>query len=146
MIRYCAGVALCAALFALLSYADAGATDPGGEREALIALEREWIDAEIGKDRETLERIFHERFISTFRSGRTVGRDAYIDFILGVDLEPFTVSGHQIEIFGDTAVVVDTLDGGDTKFTWVAIRRDGRWRVIAQTFSPNPDQAPTPAD
>lgn len=107
-------------------------------RDQLIALERDWIDAEIDKDRAGLERVLDPRFVSTFQSGTTVGRDDYIDIILGMDLAPFTVSGHQIELHGDTALVVDTLDGGDTKFTWVAVKRAGEWKVIAQTFSPKP--------
>ena len=107
-------------------------------RDQLIALERDWIEAEIDKDRARLERVLHPRFVSTFQSGTTVDREAYIDIILGMDLPPFTVSGHRIELHGDTAVVVDTLDGGDTKFTWVAVKRAGEWKVIAQTFSPKP--------
>lgn len=106
--------------------------------EQLIALERDWIEAEIDKDRAGLERVLHPRFVSTFQSGTTVDREDYIDIILGMDLTPFTVSDHQIELHGDTAVVVDTLDGGDTKFTWIAVKRAGEWSVIAQTFSPKP--------
>lgn len=107
-------------------------------RDQLIALERDWIEAEIEKDRAGLERVLHPRFVSTFQSGTTVAREEYIDIILAMDLPPFTVSGHRIELHGDTAVVVDTLDGGDTKFTWVAVKRAGEWKVIAQTFSPKP--------
>ena len=116
-------------------------TNPDEERDRLITLERQWIEAEIDKDRAALERVLHPRFVSTFQSGATVDRAAYIDIILSMDLPPFTVSGHQIELHGDTAVVVDTLDGGDTKFTWVGIKRDDEWRVIAQTFSPKPTES-----
>lgn len=108
------------------------------EHDQLVTLEQQWIEAEINKDRAGLERVLHPRFVSTFKSGETVDREGYIDSILGMDLTPFTVSGHQIELHGDTAVVVDGLDSGNTKFTWVAVKRDGEWSVIAQTFSPKP--------
>lgn len=115
-------------------------TSADRERDSLIVLEREWIDAEINKDRAALERILHPRFVSTFQSGTTVDRGGYIDIIVGMDLEPFTVSGHLIELHGDTAVVIDTLDGGNTKFTWIGIKQNDRWSVIAQTFSPKPTE------
>lgn len=105
------------------------------DEAALDRLDARWIAAEIDGDREALESLLHEGFLSTFQSGKTIGRKAYIDFILNAAIEPFTVTHESITVHGDTAVVVDLLDGGNTKFTWVAIRRGGDWRVIAQTFS-----------
>ena len=36
---------------------------------------------------------------------------------------------------GEVVVVIDVSDDGGTKFTWVAAKQDGQWKVIAQTFS-----------
>ena len=54
---------------------------------------------------------------------------------MSLDLEPFSVTNEAIRMHGDTAVVIDVSDDGLTKFTWIAMRQDNRWRVIAQTFS-----------
>jgi len=104
-------------------------------RAQLTALVNAWIDAEVNDDRAGLEAILHEDFLSTFASGATLDRDAYIDVIVDLDLSPFTVSNESMRQFGDTVVVVDVSDDGTTKFTWIAINRDGAWKVIAQTFS-----------
>ena len=94
-----------------------------------------WIDAEVQDDRAVLEEILHEDFVSTFASGKTLDREAYIDFILALDISPFTVNNESMTQFGDTVVVVDVSDSGTTKFTWIAVKRDDQWIVIAQTFS-----------
>lgn len=113
------------------------ATDPvePGVRTELTELVEDWIDAEVQSDPEGLERILHEDFLSTFASGVTLDRDAYIDFIIGLDIPPFTVRNESMIQHGDTVVVIDVSDSGTTKFTWIAIRRDNRWKVISQTFS-----------
>jgi len=38
-------------------------------------------------------------------------------------------------VHGDTALVIDVSANGKTKFTWIAVKRDGQWRVISETFS-----------
>lgn len=41
----------------------------------------------------------------------------------------------EIRVHGDTAVVIDVSAPGKTKFTWIAVKQDGHWRVISETFS-----------
>jgi len=101
----------------------------------LRALDDAWIEAEIGRDRAALERILHEDFLATFGSGRTVDRDGFIEMVMSNDIPPFTVTLDYFRVFGDTAVVVERNGNGKTKYTWVAIKRDGQWRVIAETFN-----------
>lgn len=105
----------------------------------LIALDDAWIDAEVRGDRAALERILHEDFLVTYPSGRTVDRKAFIDGILASELAPFTVTHESIRVHGDTALMIDVSDdvseSGKLKFTWIAIRRDGEWRVISETAS-----------
>ena len=103
--------------------------------DQLTALVEAWIDAEVEDDRGAVEEILHEDFLSTFASGTTLNRADYIDFIISLDIEPFSVTNEAIRVHGDTAVVIDVSDDGQTKFTWIAARQEGRWRVIAQTFS-----------
>ena len=125
------------AFFPLLSIAaapDRSSPDPQARAE-LTALVEAWIDAEVRSDRGALENILHPNFLSTFASGTTLRRDAYIDFIVGLDIAPFSVRNETMQIYGDTAVVIDVSTDGRTKFTWIAVKREGRWQVIAQTFS-----------
>ncbi len=107
----------------------------GAASTELRQLVEAWIDAEVAGDRLALESILHEDFLSTFSNGRTIGRDAYIDFIVGQTIQPFTVINESTVLYGDTAVVVDVSGSGKTKFTWVAVRSGETWRAVAQTFT-----------
>ena len=124
-------------LFPMSIFAGKFSSDlPEGSAEAeLIALDDAWIEAEVKGDRETLERILHEDFLATFASGKTVDRGGYIDVILGMAIEPFQVFHEAVVVHGDTALVIDISESGKTKFTWVAIKQAGHWRVISETFS-----------
>ena len=101
----------------------------------LIALDDAWIDAEVSGDRKALERILDEQFLATWASGKTIDRTAYIDYILSEEIPPFSVVHDAIRVHGDTALVIDISATGKTKFTWIAVKRDGQWRVISETFS-----------
>lgn len=117
-----------------VGFGGAALADWSPEQAELVALSDAWIAAEVGHDRPALERILDERFLATFASsGETVDRSAYIEWILRTPLEPFTVVNEVIDIHGDTALVIATE--GTTKFTWVAVRKDGEWVVISETFS-----------
>jgi hypothetical protein len=102
------------------------------EMTALVDL---WIDAEVRSDGEALKGILHEDFLSTFASGTTLGREAYVDFIIGLDIPPFKVINESMVQHGEVVVVIDVSEDGSTKFTWIAAKQDGRWKVISQTFS-----------
>lgn len=101
----------------------------------LIALDDAWIEAEVGGDRKALERILDEQFLATWASGKTIDRTAFIDYILSKEIPPFDVVHDAIRVHGDTAVVIDLSETGKTKYTWIAVKRDGRWRVISETIS-----------
>ena len=134
MINKASVIAVGLVLTCLAQASEVNADDAGAASE-LTALVEAWIDAEVEDDRAALEEILHEDFLSTFASGVTLNRSEYIDFIISLDIEPFSVTNVATQVFGDTAVVIDVSDDGNTKFIWTAIRSNGRWRVIAQTFS-----------
>ena len=104
-------------------------------RAELTTLVEAWIDAEVQSDGKALEKILHEDFLSTFASGTTLDRSSYIDFIIGLDIPPFKVINESMVHHGETVVVIDVSESGATKFTWIAVRYDGQWKVISQTFS-----------
>lgn len=131
-----------AVLLILASYTVAGLADdalepaPVSAAEAeLIALDEAWLDAEVRGDRAALERILHEEFLATYPSGRTVDRATFIDDVLKNDIAPFVVIHESIRVHGDTALIIDVSESGNTKYTWVAVRTSGQWRVISETFT-----------
>ena len=101
----------------------------------LIALSDAWIEAEVRHDTEALERLLDERFMATLSSGKTIDRAAFIDLIRKSDIKPFQVSNETIHVHGDTAVVIAVNAKRTVKFTWVAVKKDQRWRVVSETFS-----------
>ncbi len=101
----------------------------------LMALEKAWIDAEVNDDEEALERILDEQFVATFASGKTVDRSKYIEIIIKMDISPFSAINEAIHIHEDTAVIIDISTDRTTKFTWIAIKRNGEWKVISETFT-----------
>lgn len=124
-------------LFSLYAHSDQSVeaeaeTSPEAE---IIALDDEWIEAEVTGNKSALERILHEDFLATFASGRTINRTAFIDLVLANRPEPFSVTHESIRVHGDTALVIDVSANGKTKYTWIAVKRDQRWRVISETFS-----------
>ncbi len=111
------------------------ANAPSAE-DQIRALDKEWANAEVAKDRIALERILDEGFVVTFSSGKTFDRGEFIDLILKVNMPPFNIVHDTIRINGDTAIIVDRFgDNLDTKCTWVAVKRNGQWRVIAEQMT-----------
>ena len=124
-------------LFSHYTYPDEikDASPESSPEQELIALDDAWIGAEVGADRSALERILHEDFLATFASGRTIDRNTFIDLIVESPPAPFVVTHESIRVHGDTALVIDVSENGKTKYTWIAVKRDGQWRVISETFS-----------
>ena len=127
--RFWAPIVLC-------SFVAATAHAVGSSQESeLIALSNAWIDAEVHHDKAALERLLDERFLLTFASGNTVDRTAFVDQIMKTEIKPFEVLNEVVNVHGDTALVIATTTDRTTKFTWVAVKKEGQWRVISETFS-----------
>ena len=106
------------------------------EELELIKLSDAWIVAEVTHDREALERILDERFLSTFSSsGKTIDRSEYIRWIMKSEINPFEVLNEVVNIHGKTALVISISTDRTTKFTWIAVKKAEQWKVISQTFS-----------
>jgi len=101
----------------------------------LQALDKAWIDAEVQRDQAALERILDERFLATLASGATIDRSAFIASIMGSKIEPFEVIHEVIHVHGDVALVIDISTDRRTKYSWIAVKREGQWRVISETFT-----------
>ncbi|MDE2462579.1 MAG: nuclear transport factor 2 family protein [Alphaproteobacteria bacterium] len=123
-----------AAILGGLLAATAYALGPGQESE-LIALSNAWIDAEVHHDKAALERLLDERFLVTLASGKTIDRTAFVDRIMKTEIKPFEVLNEVVNVHGDAALVISTTKDHTTKFTWIAVKKEGQWRVISETFS-----------
>jgi len=108
---------------------------PSTAEAELITLDDAWIAAELSHDRSMLERILDDNFLVTFTSGITVDRSAFIDSIMDAKISPFRVVHDVIRVHDDTAVVIDLTEGSQSKYTWIAVKRHGQWRVISETFT-----------
>jgi len=127
------------------------ATEPTGAaapttdvRQQLLDLEKQWTDAEDKSDTQALRRILDDRFVATFGAARTYDKEAFVT-LFAREVDPSasqTLTYEAVIIEGDTAVVVGTdtargtRDGAPRsavyKYTATYIRRDGRWRVLAE--------------
>jgi ketosteroid isomerase-like protein len=118
------------------------------EREVL-ALEDQWVQAEINGDEATLQRILDDRFVMTWGSGKTVDKASYIEGIIkgkGTILSE-ELTDRIVLVEGNTVVVVDTdtLQGKNAagepwklvlRMTTTYVKRDGRWVALAEQVVP----------
>ena len=124
-----------AAVLTMMTSANA---DQSKQESELVALSDAWIDAEVRRDKDALESLLDERFIATFAPGQTVDRAGFVSWIQKSDIGPFEVTNEAIRIHGDTAVVIGVTSDRTVKFTWVAVKKAGRWQVVSETFSRAP--------
>ncbi|HLZ49910.1 MAG TPA: nuclear transport factor 2 family protein [Candidatus Acidoferrum sp.] len=128
------------------AFSQAHAPKPSAGRieKQLMALNKEWSDAEVKHDEATLQRILDERFICTDEDGKTTGKADFIKDILQLHMTSQDAAVGVVQIHGDTAVLVGTttvhlLSDGKEKalsfrYTVVYLKRNGQWRAMAEQF------------
>jgi ketosteroid isomerase-like protein len=115
------------------------------DEQALLQLEREWVDAEARHDVVALQSILDDRFVATFGAGKLLDKNAFIKEVTAGAIDPTEsqkLSGQTIVLAGDTAVVVETdtirrIKNGQPsesvhRFTVTYIKRDGHWVALAE--------------
>lgn len=139
---------LAASMLVVVSAGAEPAMASDAEREVL-ALEDQWVQAEIHGDEATLQRILDDRFVMTWGSGKTVDKASYIEGIIeakGTILSE-ELTDRIVLVEGNTVVVVDTdtLQGKNAagepwklvlRMTTTYVKRDGRWVVLAEQVVP----------
>jgi ketosteroid isomerase-like protein len=121
----------------------AGAGAPSKDEQQIVALEREWADAEVKHDSAALERILDDRFVATFATGKPLDKHAFIAQAMKFSFTSQSVAHDVIQIYGDTAVIVGmgtgnsrSADGKEQaqtfRYTAVFQKRQGRWFAIAE--------------
>ena len=115
--------------------------------QAIRRLDKERIQAQIGADAVTLDRIYADDFIGVGPSGTVRTKPQVIsDFTSGdLKFQSITTDDVQVRVYGNTAVEtgLSTMVGqdkgktvpGDTRFTRVWVKQKGRWRLVANHYS-----------
>ena len=134
----CILAAATAVLCALPAAADEKRTS-NRDRDALIALENDWLKNEHNAAK--LEHILAEDFLHPVVTGDILTKAQHIQFS-STHLPPSDLTKHfedlQVRIYGDVGIVngsvVATSKNGNivakTVFTDVFVYRDGRWQAI----------------
>jgi ketosteroid isomerase-like protein len=111
--------------------------------QAILDLEKEWMEAMIAGDTARIESITAEEWMFTDPTGRVQTRaESVAEFRNGtLKIESTTPLGLKVNVHGDTAIVngrtrdKGTYNGadisGEYQFTDVFVRRDGKWRAVA---------------
>jgi len=118
-----------------------GATASGADEQALLQIERDWLNAGLNKDRAALDKIMAKEYISTGDEGVKNKRQAIAEVMSSAfKVESAEFSDMQPIVFGDSAVVygVTTVKGTEKgkdisgKYRWTDVfeKRDGSWQCV----------------
>ena len=140
-------LALTATSIALGQKQSASTDERSSVEQAIRQLDNERIQAQIGADAVALDRIYADDFIGVGPSG-TVRTKAQVisDFTSGdLKFQSITTDEVQVRVYENTAVEtgLSTMIGQDkgktvphdTRFTRVWVRKQGRWRLVANHYS-----------
>ena len=116
--------------------------------EVIRQLDHERIQAQIGANAVALDRIYADDFIGIGPSGTVRTKPQVIsDFTSGnLKFQSITTEDVRVRVYGNTAVETgrSTMIGQDkgkavprdNRFTRVWIKEVGRWRLVANHYSP----------
>ena len=116
--------------------------------KAIRQLDNERIQAQIGADVVALDRIYADDFVGVGPSGTVRTKTQVIsDFTSGdLKFQSITTDEVQVRVYENTAVEtgLSTMVGQDkgkavprdTRFTRVWVEQQGRWRLVANHYSP----------
>lgn len=136
--RYICGLVL----IALLVAPNGSAQTPGSAEQELIKLENTWQQAVVKRDAPALRRLYADEYMSTDQEGAVWNKaqDIDIDTTGASRLASFKLDDLKVRLYGDFAVVTGrntstgTLNGGaargQSRFTDVFVKRDGRWQCV----------------
>lgn len=111
--------------------------------ETVLQVTREWLAAEEGNDRATLQRIIADDFEGTAPMGNTVSKSDVMPREGSPGGVSITTSEMKARIFGDTAVVRarGVQKGGEqrnVRFTVIFVKRGNEWKMVAGHLSAVP--------
>lgn len=109
------------------------------DRQAVVALENQWIDA---RDAATLDRLLADDFVHPVYSGDIINKAQNIDWLTK---HPRPANSHarfaqlEVRLFGDVAQAYGAVSVSDDSgrevsrsvFTDVFVYRNGRWQAVS---------------
>jgi FKBP-type peptidyl-prolyl cis-trans isomerase FkpA len=109
---------------------------------SLRELNRQWAEALKNRDRDALDRILDDQFISTGDEGQVSNKREWLDAVMGaIKVESSSLADITVRVYGDTGVVAGRWSGKFTvdgkvvsaafRFTETFARTLGRWRAVA---------------
>src|ERR1700740_2427560 len=143
-----AALALTATSIALGQKQGASRDNGSSVEQAIRQLDNERIQAQIGADAVALDRIYADDFVGVGPSGTVRTKTQVItDFTSGdLKFRSITTDEVQVRVYENTAVEtgLSTMVGQDkgkavprdTRFTRVWVKQQGRWRLVANHYSP----------
>jgi hypothetical protein len=135
-------IAVLIAVSTVRAEADVAPATAASDEQQVIAVETEWVDAEVRHDEAVLDRVLDERFLVNSSKGVPRNKASVIADVRGWNLVSETITDRTVLVDGNTAIVFGTatfrfaVEGrvGETsaaRYTTTYIRRDGRWRALA---------------
>jgi len=116
--------------------------------QVIRKLDNERIQAQIHADAAALKRIYADDFIGVGPSGTVRTKPQVISDFTSGDLrfQSITTYDVRVRVYGNAAVETgrSTMDGQDkgkavphdSRFTRVWVKQQGRWRLVANHYSP----------
>lgn len=112
------------------------------DEQQVIAVQQDWIDAEVNHDKAVLERVLDERFVIHTSSGTSGSKAEIIESVLNWNLIAQTLSDQFVLVDGDTAIIMGiahftvAVEGKENelsaaRYITTYIKRDGQWRALA---------------
>jgi ketosteroid isomerase-like protein len=80
------------------------------EGQRVLAVEDEYVAAEVNRDETTLRRILDDRFVLNLNRGTTSGKAELIESVLGWNMTGQKITERTVLVDGDTAIVFGTTE------------------------------------
>ena len=141
--------AMTIAVVCVVSAADKMPDKQGGSVEqSIMRIEHELLTALLKGDASAEERYFADTYIFTDPDGFVQNKSQAIADLKSGDLklQSATLDDSKVQVYGDTAIVTfsskdkGTYKGkdisGNTRWTDVFVKKNGRWQVVATHGSP----------
>ena len=139
-----AGALLLAAGLVVWGQAAKSADENAKTEAELVALEKQWLEAEVHGDVAALDKMFAADFIGTGPGGNILYKDDIVPSAEHQGQGRFpnaALKESVVRVYGTTAVVMGLVgietpnEHGRLRFTKVYLKRDGRWICVAAHLS-----------
>jgi len=128
-------------VLALLAGHGSRAQTPRSAEQELMALDQASNDAQVKKDRATLERLWGDDYLYTHSNGSVLNKAQDIADTMSGDMTwtAARLDDLKVKLYGDVGIVTGrlTMEGkarqyasGPRRFTDIFVKRNGRWQLV----------------